>query len=452
MKISGQKIGVWGFGIVGKSALQFLLNNTYTPLLLSEDYTPEDIVFLKRNNICYYKQSTDLHHFLETCDKIIVSPGIDTRQYSSYSHKWITEADILYKSLSTPIIAVTGTIGKTSLTTLLEQILSAAHYSIAIGGNIGTGMLDLIPLKKENYVLLELSSFQLEHCASFAPYLAIITNIYPNHLDRHGTFEQYKEAKFTLFKHQKENGHALIPLELYDSLPQHFRSFYFFSLKKPQVFPHAHHTYYYIENEHVYKKTALKKEPLIAIECFPDTSFLINWVIVTAALDILGISLHECLKNPISLTLPDHRLGKPIVHNGIFFYNDSKSTIIEATYGAIEKISPHIPYLIFGGLSKGVDRTTSLIFLKNKIKKLICFGKEAELLAQHAALLDIPASYHDTLEEAFNATVALVQKDDHILFSPGGSSFDLFSDYKARGKRFEELIKSYVQQTNAIRD
>lgn len=439
-----KKIGVWGLGVVGKSVITFLRNQHITPAVINKNYSHEELVFLEENNIPAYMQEKDLDFFLDTHDTIIASPGIDLRPYARHVHKWATEIDLFYSHTTTPIIAITGTLGKTSLTTLLAHLLQSAQVPVAVGGNIGTGMLDLLQAPESAYILLELSSFQLEHSKQFAPHLAIITNIYPNHLDRHSTLHEYLQAKFHVLKYQTNRNQALLPFELYEHVTKQFpdRSFSFFSLQQPENMSSSH-TYYYTHNNQVIQQTAHQKKSLISMSAFPESSFVINWIMLTAILDLLNLNPAEIIKNNGKCPLPEHRVDVPIIKHGIAFYNDSKSTIIESTYAAVTKIAPHKPILLLGGLSKGVDRTQSLHLFKDKVQFLVCFGAEATTLAHAATTIDIPTSCHATLEEAFNAALSHAHQGDHILLSPGGSSFDLFADYKARGKRFEELIDRY---------
>lgn len=439
-----QKIGVWGLGVVGKSVIRFLISRGITPSVLARQCSKDDKDFLEQYSLPFYPEDV-LEEFLEIHDCIIPSPGIDLRPYTKYAHKWLCELDIFSKYNTTPCIAITGTIGKTSLTHLLHQVLAHAHQTTILGGNIGTGMLDTIA-QSGNYTLLELSSFQLEHSKQFAPDLAVITNIYPNHLDRHGTLREYQQAKFNLLRYQTAQQQALVPLDLYQELTHAFphRTFSFFSVNIPSFAVPETHIVYYINNGYVIKQTSHTQKKLIATEQFPQISFASNWLILTSILDILSCT-SEIITPTHRYELPQHRVSTPYVYQGISFYNDSKSTLMQATLAAVAKI-PVKPILLLGGLSKGVDRIQQLPLLKNSIKQLACFGKEAQHLAQAATTIDIPASAHDTLDAAFTNALALAKPGDAILLSPGGSSYDLFADYQERGAYFEELVKKYGAQ------
>jgi len=440
-----KKIGVWGLGVAGKSVINFLQHTHIKPTILAQNYSSADTEYIEQNKLAYCRHNA-VHEFLENHDTIIPSPGIDLRPYAAYAHKWMFEVDLFQQHNTIPCIAITGTIGKTSLTHLLGQVLANAQTKILLGGNIGIGMLDLlIGAPPADYMVLELSSFQLEHAKLFAPDIAVITNIYPNHLDRHGTLEHYCQAKYAILAQQKNQQQALLPIELYDSATAAFphRTFSFFSTHTP-----AHdlkHTYYYIDNNMVIKKTSEQTQSLISISQFPALSFITNWLILTSILDMLSLDAHAIIMPHALYNLPQHRMDNPIIYQEISFYNDSKSTLMQSTIAAVDKMHTP-PLLLLGGLSKGVDRVTLLPLLKDRVKGLICFGKEAAHLAAAARTIDISASAHVTLDEAFNTALTHAQKGDCILLSPGGSSYDLFSDYKERGAYFEELVKKYGAQ------
>lgn len=233
-----KKIGIWGFGVVGKSAARYLVSkfvksyslssstsyhkNIEIEVLDKRELKPEEIAFFQENNIKFVDQKDPeaLNNFLEKNDLIIPSPGVDLRQYKKYSNKFISEFDIFQDGFEAPIIAITGTVGKTTITHMLDQIIKSQKIEIFTGGNIGTPVLDVLTSDKKEFdmILLELSSFQLELCKSFAPTLAIWTNLFPNHLDKHSNMEEYFMAKLQIIANQKCDQSALLPLNLIDKL------------------------------------------------------------------------------------------------------------------------------------------------------------------------------------------------------------------------------------------
>jgi UDP-N-acetylmuramoylalanine-D-glutamate ligase len=415
------------------------------------------------------------------------------------------------------IIGITGTLGKTSITHLLSILLPQAGISVATGGNIGTGMFDLLG-SDADYALLELSSFQLENCKHFVADIAVITNLYPNHLDRHETMEKYAQAKFNIFARQNEAQHAVVPLENASELHKQFphKPFAFFSSHTPTTEQLEHFVWgnrLYCCDEGTIMKLELsaltsrytrhfQKEipgtrsersnttshkdnthqtPIgqpntssAHFECFfeasqcvekmyrevsathktqtlssiPTISYPENWLIITTVLDLLGLDSEEIISGAKNLTIPDYRLEKVATIQGTSYYNDSKSTIMQATLAAVDALKQthnNTIIVILGGTSKGVDRTPFVKKLKNNVTHVICFGAEAHELHAMCNAAGIPATAVATLEEA----VALAQKlassktagsQTAVVLSPGGASFDLFKDYKERGERFKQLV------------
>ncbi len=440
--------GVWGLGVVGKSVLQFLYTHSreckVAKLSVMDTRAPsqEEAHFLQKLGVSYVSEQERERFFIEN-DVIIPSPGIDTRTVSAHRHKIIEELDLFFDAWKKPLIAVTGTVGKTSVVHLLSTIVQHNGITLATGGNIGRGMLDLVG-KEADYALLELSSFQLEHAQRFSPDLALITNLYPNHLDRHGTMERYLKAKYTIMQHQKEHQKALVPWTLQNNLRAlTSRPFHFFS---PQ--PVTDHSslqpddvLYILSNQEVRKITQTTNKLIFNLATLPTLSYRENWLIILAACDILGV-LNETFSIP-HLELPSHRLEKVATVKGITFYNDSKSTIPESTLAAVEHLLPGRIHLFLGGLSKGVDRSPAIAALKGKVISIACFGKEAESLFTACSKAEIPAQKYGHLEEAFKSCIKQCKHGDSILFSPSGSSYDLFKDYKERGDSFVHLVQEF---------
>jgi len=454
MNIQNKKIGIWGFGVVGKAALAYFENQGIATIVMdAKRLTPEERSLIEKSKSSCIDQKNCLQ-FLETNDYILASPGIDLRPYEKYKHKFITELDIFGECFKKPIIAITGTIGKTSITHLLSAILQT-QKKIATGGNIGTGMLSLIGQQDEvDYAILELSSFQLESCSSFAPDLAIWTNFFPNHLDRHGSLEHYFKAKCRMLVHQKKHQQALVPLDLMPLITNNLihieQQFHFFSDTKPtqeqrQAFPHSH--YFWLNNTSIMHQLTNQISSLLDINKLPSITFAQNWLIIAAALTVRTIPLTILEKLP-TLNLPSHRIEKVATINSIDFYNDSKATVPEATLAAVRKLQGNPIILFMGGISKGVDRTFMFKELKQFVSTIFFFGSEARFLADHACSEHISSFAFLSLEEAFKAAIEVAQPGEQLLFSPSGASYDLFAHYEERGNCFKKLVEEYRNSHN----
>ncbi len=457
MNLNNKKIGIWGFGIVGKSAARyFRQHGNPIEILDSQPLSNHDKDWLTSNNIPFYNNNS-LQSFLKQNDYIIASPGIDLRSYAHYKHKFITELDIFSHAWEKPIIAVTGSVGKTTITHALSHILNEQQFPVCTGGNIGVGMLDLLNQHNNVYAaLLEVSSFQLEHCKTFAPDLAIWTNFYPNHLDRHATLEQYFQAKLPIIIRQKQHQNALLPLEIIDriapfsfSLPQNFS---FFSLQPPtkkqlQQIKSTDRLFFITDNTIVMQRDTQKIE-LISYNNLPAKLIHQNWLIICSTLYLLGKSLDTVAASIKNLPPQEHRLEKVATINQVDFYNDSKSTTPQATLAAINQLHNKPIILFLGGLSKGIDRTDLIQNITHKVTMIYCFGQEAKQLKHMCDRHQQQSAYFATLEEAFNACTQTLQPGDQVLFSPAGASFDLFNNYQERGNRFKQLVTKLQINSN----
>lgn len=449
MQFHSKKIGVWGLGIVGKSAVRFFYDHgIFVDVMENRQLTQEEKNFLHSHQATFFEQN-NINDFLQTHDLCLASPGIDVRPYHYYD-RFISELDIFGSSWHKSLIAVTGSVGKTTVTHLLSQILLRSEHAVVTGGNIGIGMLDLLQQQEvHDYALLEVSSFQLEKCKAFAPTLALWTNFHPNHLDRHGTNDEYFKAKARILLNQKDTAHAILPLEIISTIRALIphRPFIFFSSIEPSLeylnnlYP-TDSVYYSTNNEIMYLKNGAK-ERICSTNNLPPLSFMENWILIIATLKTLGMPLSFLFDTQTSFTLPEHRLELVAIINGVAFYNDSKSTIPAATIAALNTFINKPVILFVGGISKGVDRLPFIKFLAGKVKTLYCFGKESHTLHKYASNYNIESYAHDTIESALAHCIKNVKNGDNVLFSPAGASFDLFKNYEERGKYFKQLISQY---------
>jgi UDP-N-acetylmuramoylalanine--D-glutamate ligase len=447
MNLQKKKVGIWGFGVVGKAALNYFKTyNIPTTIMDVKELTSEEYKQISDAKSTYILQKEYTKFFTDN-DIILASPGIDLRPFDSHRSKFITELDLFSNNCKKPTIAITGTIGKTSITHILSAILQR-YNQVITGGNIGIGMLDLLFNQDHaTFIILEVSSFQLEHCQLFAPDLAIWTNFYPNHLDRHTTLKDYFNAKYKMLAYQKNHQQALIPFELaqniiHNNSHKYQGTLHFFSSEKPCLHQlnwlPTKSNLFWLDNNEVFLLYNNQVKKLISLHKCSTNTIATNWLIITATLHLLTIPLDSIYMETI--TVPEHRIEKVATCNGIDFYNDSKATIMESTQAAVEKLQGKPIILLLGGLSKGVDRSPSIAHLYNHVKKIICFGAEALTLHENVQRNNIESSNFTSLDEAFTNAIKNAEPGDQILFSPGGSSYDLYKNYKDRGEHFKRLV------------
>ena len=477
-----EKIGILGFGVVGKSVLKFLREfniSSEVGVWDKRNLGNEEISLIKNLKAVFFDSSDiSLQKFLKSYKKIIISPGVSPNKFlvkKNYKNKFICELDLFSRYFQKKTIAITGTLGKTTIASLLELLINKIPLAqknnkklkSIKGGNIGLGMLDLIKKQEEiDLAVIELSSFQLFFNTYYSPDIAIWNNFYSNHLDWHCDLEEYFQAKSKIFEFQKEDQFCIfssdfITNDLFNKKIKNIKSQICFvtkdlnktlfnlkkiDLRKVFIFYEKDQNFYlkYFErNKNIFNKK------IFNLNVLPNISFKENWFFVLSALYLLKLDLtfleKELLNGQINFddekALQTHRLEFFATINGIDFYNDSKSTVAQATLEAVKKLdcngSPMI--LILGGLSKGVSRKSlvdELLKIKN-LKKVVYFGKRCE----DFSIFD---SY-SSLQDALNAILQLAQQKDQVIFSPSGSSFDLFDNYIHRGNVFKNLVLSLTK-------
>lgn len=455
-------IGIWGIGTVGKSVIKHYRTTTNAQLYALDAKSPsaKEKQFLDENDVLFFSQSQQ-DAFLQHCDLIVKSPGIDAREYPQFHHKIISELTIFTPLWHKPIIAVTGTLGKTSIVHMLTAILETAGKKIALGGNVGRPMLDLLhDQETSDYAILELSSYQLEYIDNFAPDYAIITNIYPKHLDRHETFEQYIHAKLNICKNQKPNQLFLAPTHVYQQLTalniNNKSTIRSCSVSIPaekicitdNQDTAAMNDYYRDQQGNLCKKNTITSNSIIVpYECWPDYSFRNNWELVASTIDRLLPNFDPALLKKAPNTIPAHRGEKVATVNNIDFYDDSKSTIIQATIASIQRLAYKQIHVLVGGISDGVDRVELFEKLVGLSLQFYCFGKEAIYLTKAARSQSFNATAHETLEQAFSSAYNNAKPKECIILSPAGPSYDLFANYIERGESFCALIQKLVKDS-----
>lgn len=445
-------ISIWGYGKVGKSFFNFFApkNNVFFYIMDQNKDAINESVFNEKTVL--FSQPTNIQldlSFFKDASSICISPGIDIKNYyPTLKKKLITEVDLFCSAWSKPIIGITGSVGKTTITHFISMLLKMYAIKTVAGGNIGTPMLDIIS-SDASYAVLELSSFQLEYSTSFHPQIAIWTNLYPNHLDRHMTEENYFKAKYKLIERQTGNEISILPTSLIPYLNR-------FGWPKSKII--------FIEDEKTYSQSILDTYPLFKIKdsmlslhannstrfiChinqLPSTTITQNWLTIAATLYSLNILDHRFIENIHSLESIPHRTEFVLCHQGITFINDSKSTTIASTIAAIEKYGNQAIILIIGGLSKGVDRSVLFQKIPSNIIHILIFGNEKntlfELCTQYTT---IPSEKCNSLEQVIEKALVLAPQKSIVLFSPAGSSYDLYKNYEDRGAMFKNIVKTKI--------
>lgn len=449
---------IWGMGRTGVSALKFF--KTYHPHLTITCVDKNNSIS-KEKNTSYIEEK----FFLNTLDSIIenqdiyfvISPGIKIPYEIKYHPRIISELDLFYALWGKKIIAITGSAGKTSTTTLLYQSLSN-NYKCILGGNIGIPLFDIIPEEQNNYdfAILEVSSAQLINTKLFNPTYVLWTNIFYNHLDYHNSFDEYYNAKKKCITNNDGQNtekiflsDQLIPLIEDDKeLVNHKKKLYICSYGSNKYFNNntIHKKYNFItyNNNTIY----CNNYPLGEV-VFPEISYPQNWILIFAVLYELNIEWSKIFKNN-NFSIPLNRLEYIGTINQRVFFNDSKATIMESVicgYNHIRKKSPEQKiFLLIGGLGKGIDRSEFITKLlhEDQLLSIIIFGNESQLLYNKIKNNSIFKT--NTLKEAITITKNLSSPNDIIILAPGGSSFDQFNSYEERGDVFKKNINEIFSE------
>jgi UDP-N-acetylmuramoylalanine--D-glutamate ligase len=410
MKIQGIRWGVWGYGVVGKSVARFLHEHGAQVSI----YDQNSLGQTQELPYTIY-QPDQLTSFLEEQSQIVPSPGIDIKYYyATHNHKFIAELDLFYTFFKKPIIAITGSVGKTTITRIMSMFLEKAGYKIITGGNIGLGMCDFIAQQDQyDTAVLEVSSFQLEYIQCFAPHLAIITPFHPNHLDRHKTIKNYRSAKLNILKYQTESDYAVVP----------------YVLKRFALYTSAQTSWYRQNRFNIF------------IDHLPQLTFKENMNIIFQAILTLGFNPFQAITILRTITLnQEHRLEHVKTIHSVEYINDSKATTPASTLAAVNFLNNKPIHLLLGGLSKGVCRKDLIKSLQNKVKRVYCFGAEADTLYAWCQEYGIPAQSTIDLSSCVADAQKKATPNEIILLSPGGSSYDLFKNYQERGDEFKKII------------
>jgi UDP-N-acetylmuramoylalanine--D-glutamate ligase len=370
---------------------------------------------------------------------IVLSPGVDTelpvlKEARSNGSRTIGEIELASLFIKEPIIAITGTNGKTTTTTLIGKIFKKAFGDVFVGGNIGTPLIRYVTEgRKTSHIVLEISSFQLETIETFRPNTAILLNITEDHLDRYRSFNEYKEAKYRIFENQTESDYALINTNILPVMKGNPKVFPFSTRQEISEGAFARDGNLYVRfegREFIYKR---ELSPLIGTHNTEN--------ILTALLTAHIYGIEQAITEDVLKTfkgLP-HRVEHIRTINGITFYNDSKATNVDAAKRALESIDGTI-VLIAGGKDKGGSYHT-ITEVADKIRAVIVIGEAQEKIL-HELGGRIKTYTENSMEDAVRKAQEVARAGDMVLLSPMCSSFDMFKDYKDRGNTFRRIVES----------
>ncbi len=472
LKLQGQHVLVVGLGKTGLAAVRFFLQQG-ARVSVSESgpassIAPEIVRWFGENDIRYEAGGHGLD-FFTSADCIFVSPGIPLTiepltEARRQNIPIIGELAVAAQFIQTPVIAVTGTNGKTTVTTLLGDIFQAGSQKVFVGGNIGTPLFEYLAGPQDaDAVVAEISSFQLDTGGTpkGVPFkTAILLNITPDHMERYSSFAAYVDSKFKIFAAQRPDDFAVLNGDDAEIMKRRnlwpaCRKFFFGEQLADLAGASISGTTVHLKNSsvatlpynmhgEVYElaATSLEKQPNLQ----------------NAAAAILGARLMGCRQQDIQKGLVSfkplsHRMTLVAEIGGIGYIDDSKATNVGAVHSALESMQQPV-ILIAGGRDKGGDYSILTEPVRQKVKHMLLIGEAKDTMAR-AFLAFTDVETLDTLQDAVSRAASLAVPGDAVLLSPACASFDMFSSYAERGDVFKQsvlrLLHKYATTAEGVR-
>ena len=378
-------------------------------------------------------------------DFVVKSPGIpDTSQiiksYIKNNINVISEIEFASRNTDSEIIAITGSNGKTTTTLLTHQILNDEGLNVTIGGNIGTSFSSLLISNDYNYLVLEVSSFQLDGIVEFKPHIAVITNLSPDHLDRYKNYEDYIKSKFRIVMNQNSNDYLI-----YDGDDPTINSYINKSNIKSKLIPFS--TERKIEEGAYYNNQSInisinKKKLVMPTENFSikGKHNIKNAMAAATVAHLLKIRKQTIRKSLEHFQSVEHRLENVLTINKVNYINDSKATNVNATYYALDTMEAPTIWIV-GGIDKGNKYEDLFPLVHKKVKAIICLGKNNFKLIENFENIVEYIVETTSMEEAVSTAYKIAKPGYNVLLSPACASFDLFDDYKDRGRQFKASVR-----------
>ena len=378
---------------------------------------------------------------------VIKSPGIADKVPIIISLKAkgipvISEIEFAWRYTKASIIGITGSNGKTTTTAMTEHILKQAGLNAIAAGNIGDSFAKSVAQDKVETYVLELSSFQLDGIVDFAPHIAVITNITPDHLDRYdGKFENYIAAKFRIAMNQTKNDYLIYDADdkvIIDWLRDHPVK----SRLVPFSISRKIEEGTYLANDNI--TITIDKDPLtmsttqLAMKGTHNTKNAMAAATVSRLLNIRKATIRESLEGFQGV---EHRLEQVLKINHVMYINDSKATNVNSTFYALDSMTSPTVWIV-GGEEHGNDYTDLFPLVNEKVKAIICLGADNRKLMDTFANMTETIIETQSMDEAVKIAYKLADKGENVLLSPACKSFDLFDNYEDRGRQFKEAVRN----------
>ncbi len=374
-------------------------------------------------------------------DEIVVSPGVPLEieplaEARTRGVPVVGEMEVAARYLRGDIVAITGSNGKTTTTSLVGKILERGKRPVQVGGNIGIAVSEMVESSTEETInVLEVSSFQLDAIEAFRPHVGVVLNVTPDHMDRYPDFEAYRASKFRLFSNQESEDFAVVNGDDAGSFPVPVplqSKLCVFSQRRKVARGAA------VEDGQL----SVRGRPVLGIDEIPlrGKHNIDNVLAALLVGDICGLGAAEMAEAVRCFPGVEHRLESVGSIDGVEFVNDSKATNVDAAVKAVESFVESL-IVIAGGIAKGADFSALVDAMEGRVRNAILIGEASDQIAS-AIGARIPTSRAESIEQAVASARAMALDGDVVLLVPACASFDMFDDYEDRGRRFKDAVRS----------
>ena len=439
---SRQTFLVLGLSRSGKAATEFLLSEKAEVYVYDDNSSERTLSIANELSEKGAKivMKEELSKATEVCDVLVISPGIPIDHPLAVSFKRrgkavVGETELAARRIKSPVIAVTGTNGKTTTVSMLREVLEKGGYKAISCGNIGTPMLEIC--EEEGIAVAEISSFQLETLNSLCPHISLILNITEDHLNRHYNMENYIFLKRKLLKNATESEYAVLNYD--DPIVHSFAEdtkaqVFWFSVKERVKGGYYENGNLYFGKEKILSESELPSQGLHNVQ---------NALAVIVAAKIMGVKTSDIVAALTEFKGIKHRIEQVGEVNGIRFVDDSKGTNVDATVKAVESMKSET-ILLLGGKNKGYEYGKLFSVLKkSKVVHAILYGENRFSLLKSAREEDYTSvTVCDEMEFAAKIALLKAKRGQTVLLSPASASFDQFASYEERGDKFVEIVRT----------
>ncbi|NOY65971.1 MAG: UDP-N-acetylmuramoyl-L-alanine--D-glutamate ligase [Gammaproteobacteria bacterium] len=440
MVVDKQRILIVGLGKTGLSCARYLSAQGIEVAVIDSRENPPELKQLQQElpGVAVFTGGFDQKVF-DSADELIVSPGISLKNPVIESavlqgKKILGDVELFAQQAKAPVMVVTGSNGKTTVTSLLNVMAREAGKDIRVGGNIGKPVLELLEDSEPALYLLELSSFQLEYTSSLNAFVSTVLNISEDHMDRYSGVNDYMQAKKRVFR-----GDGMMVLNRDDAqvmmMKEPMRKIISFGLQEPEENQYGirninNECWLCRGNETLLKASSLK---------IPGLHNISNTLAAFAMGEVAGFPLADMRRAAEGFQGLAHRTQFIKEIDNVRWFNDSKGTNVGATVAALKGM-PGKVVLIAGGESKGADFSELKLVVNKKARAVVLIGKDAKLIEQ-ALTGDVTILHASDMQDAVNMAREQARPGDDVILSPACASFDMYENYEQRGNVFSEIVR-----------